>query len=152
SADSAEAIRYAAHLSNASGLLPAKRADVVNMSYGAYGFSQVEANAVAAARAAGCVLVAAAGNDGLTIPLYPAGYSGVIAVAATNYVRGRASYSNYGPWVTVAAPGGDSSVDLNGDGYGDGILVAGWNGSTPDVRFLDGTSFAAPMVTGTVAL
>jgi thermitase len=51
------------------------------------------------------VVVAAAGNKDTNDPTYPAASPGVIAVAATNKDDKRASFSNYGNWVDVAAPG-----------------------------------------------
>ena len=54
----------------------------------------------------GCVLVAAAGNDNLNVTCYPAGYAGVISVAAVDQYDIRASYSNYSSAVDVCAPGG----------------------------------------------
>ena len=68
----------------------------------------------------------------------------------------RAPYSNYGTGLTLVAPGGDNSVDQNGDGYPDGILA-----QTFDPRkgydsfayyFYAGTSMAAPQVSGVAAL
>ncbi len=46
----------------------------------------------------------------------------MIAVGATDYARDRAPYSNVNDYVELAAPGGDTTVDLNGDGYVDGVL------------------------------
>ncbi len=87
-------------------------ADVINMSYGGE-YSQVELDAVDYAYAMGVVLVAAAGNENTDsqINSYPAAYDHVIAVAATAGDDSKAYYSNYGDWVDVAAPGGDSGKD-----------------------------------------
>src|SRR5205814_8242700 len=114
-------IRYAAGLSNSSGTLPPAKARVINMSFGGYSFSQSLADACKAAHDAGVLLVAAAGNSGSPDPLYPAANPGVISVMATNFLKERAPYSNTGNTVDIAAPGGDSYDDANGDGYGDGI-------------------------------
>ena len=54
--------------------------------------------------------MAAAGNGGTSGPRYAAAYPGVIAVAATDQDDQRASFSNYGSWVDVAAPGVLSTV------------------------------------------
>lgn len=152
-ADIAQAIRYAAGLPNNSGTLPERPAEVINMSFGGPGFSQTVNDAVQAARTAGAVLVAAAGNDSNSTPFYPAAYAGVLSVAAVDLASQRASYSNFGPQIDLAAPGGDISRDLNGDGHPDGILsTVGDDDGNFIYRFLAGTSLAAPHVAGVVAL
>lgn len=155
-ADIVQGIRYAARLANDSGELPAARADVINLSLGALrSCSQAESDVIAAARTAGVVVVAAAGNDATSLPASPASCAGVIGVAAVNPVNSRAYYSNYGSWVRVAAPGGDSS-DWDGDGFPDAVfsthasLQSGSIVNTYD--FLIGTSMAAPHVSGVIAL
>lgn len=155
-ADIAQAIRYAAGLSNSSGTLPAARASVVNMSIGGYGSSQVLADACAAAHAAGVVLVAAAGNDSTTSPAFPASYPGVVSVMAVGYDLAKAFYSNTGSTIDVAAPGGDSSKDADGDGHADLILSTHYDdsGGTPVATYdyEQGTSMASPHVAGVAAL
>jgi serine protease len=154
--DVAQAIRYAAGLANDSGQLPAARADIINLSLGGYVFSSVEASAVAAARAAGVILVAAAGNDATSELVYPASYPGVFSVAATIPKWGLARYSNYGPRIDLVAPGGDVDGDYDNDGLFDGI-------PGPDAERIGGhleygyslamgTSFSAPHMAGVLAL
>jgi len=93
-------------------------AKVINLSLGSASADNVyEEPAVAAALAAGVVVVAATGNDGMNIVDYPAADPGVLAVGASafcdstkNVLAGSeyvASYSNYGPQLTLVAPGGD---------------------------------------------
>jgi hypothetical protein len=80
-------------------------ADAIVLSLGSPSASSVVATAVAQARAAGAVVVAAAGNAGNTTPNYPAATDGVIGVAASDQADARYSFSNHGGWVDVAAPG-----------------------------------------------
>jgi subtilisin family serine protease len=117
-------------------------ADVINLSFGGYGKSTAMEAAIRKATAAGIVVVAAAGNDGINNdikPFYPASYDvgGLISVAASNHNDALASFSNYGA----------KSVDLVAPGQKvlGGTLSNSWGTSS-------GTSFAAPKVAGVVAL
>lgn len=121
-ADIAEGIRYAARLSNAAGVLPPTRAHIINMSLGGPGFSQTLQNAVTAARNAGVTVFAAAGNEDTSELFSPAGLADVICVSAVDVRRAKAPYSNFGPAVDLACPGGDTGVDWTGDSYADGVL------------------------------
>src|SRR6202521_5389094 len=80
-------------------------AKVINLSLGNYQNSVLMENAVRYAQQKDVVVVSAAGNDHSNQPSYPAAYSGVIGVAAIDYNGKRASFSNYGNYVDVAAPG-----------------------------------------------
>jgi serine protease len=153
SVDISQAILYAAGQPNNSGSLPARPADVINMSFAGPAPSQTVGNAIQAARAAGTVVVAAAGNGNSSAPFFPAAHDGVISVSAVDLNAQRASYSNFGGTVDVAAPGGDTSRDLNGDGQPDGVLsTLGNDAGATFYRFQAGTSMAAPHVAGVIAL
>jgi predicted outer membrane repeat protein len=123
----------------------ANGADVINASWGGPDSGRVLSDAIAYAERQGVVVVAAAGNDGTETPFYPAYYSTVIAVAATDRTDRRPSFSNYGSWVDVAAPGWDI-LSLRAAGTSEGTLEDEFTTS------LSGTSVAAPHVTGTCAL
>ena len=79
-------------------------------------------SAVKYAREKGVVVIAAAGNDGRGRVGYPAAYPGVVAVASTQFDETTTFYSNWGKEIDVAAPGGNTRVDQNGDGKPDGVL------------------------------
>ena len=82
-------------------------ADVVNLSLGGPNTTAAEVAALAHARARGVLVVAAAGNeaDSGNLPQYPAAHADVVAVAALTPERSRAPFSNFGPYVDLAAPG-----------------------------------------------
>jgi serine protease len=154
--DVLEAVRFAARLPNDSNTLPAQQADVINLSLGGEGYSQSAQNLVNEVRAKGIIVVAAAGNSASSTPIYPAGYTGVVAVSAVDLSKSLASYSSFGASIDVAAPGGDLSRDANGDGYPDGVLSTWVDDSTgsqvESYAFAAGTSMAAPHVAGVAAL
>jgi subtilisin family serine protease len=110
-------------------------AKVINLSLGSSVSSIAMGTAVAEAVRAGVVVVAAAGNSNTSTRFYPAGYPDVIAVGASASDDNRASFSNYGDWVTIAAPGSQIYAPYKG-AYGT----------------LSGTSMAAPHVAGAAAL
>jgi serine protease len=103
----------------------------------------------------GVVVVAAAGNNNSSDPLYPAAYLGVIGVSGLACDSSKAFYSNFGSYIFVAAPGGDSGVDCPGGPSPELVLSTAWRPSEPSTFTyvgLQGTSMAAPHVSGVAAL
>ena len=154
--DIGQALLYAAGQPNDSGTVPQRPADIINLSLGGAPFSQARQALYDTVRAAGAIVVAAAGNEASNLSFFPASYDGVISVSAVDGQRRLTSYSNIGADVDVSAPGGDSSIDFNGDGYPDGVLSTDGSVSTNGIEYVytfqSGTSMAAPVVSGVLAL
>ncbi|WP_143235373.1 S8 family serine peptidase [Paractinoplanes atraurantiacus] len=114
-------------------------ADVINLSLGTATDTQVVRDAVAYAASKDVVVIASAGNDGVTSPFYPAAVPAAIAVAGSDTSDLRYSWSNYNgadnPWVDVAAPGQNYAQGTDNKYY-----------------WYAGTSSAGPVVAGVAAL
>lgn len=134
-ADLADAVDYAV----------ANGADVINLSLGGALSASTAAwitGVMDTVRSAGVLVVAAAGNDGVSTPFYPAAVPSVISVAALDNAASastrdlRASYSNFGPTIDIAAPGTLIASTVPGG------LYQAWSG----------TSMASPHVAAIAAL
>ena len=139
-ADIAEAIKFAAD----------NNADIINMSLGGGGESQLMKEAIAYADEKGVVVIAAAGNSNQNAAAYPARYPHVIGVSALDPTGRKAPYSNFGAGIDISAPGG-AITEGNPNG---GILQNTINPRTGKSIFasFQGTSMASPHVAGVAAL
>jgi len=129
--DVVQGIKYAAD----------NNASVINLSLGDYVNSPDLEDGIDYAVAKGCVIIGAAGNENKSSQLYPAAYSNVLAVAATDQNDKRSVWnaseaSNYGSWVDISAPGTR--------------IYSTWLNDT--YEYSSGTSMACPIVSGVAAL
>jgi subtilisin family serine protease len=134
--------------------------EVLNMSLGAAadpGVPEFFQALVDDATAAGVLCVASAGNDGTSALNYPAACAHVLSVAATDAAGDRASFSNWGPTVDVAAPGAEiwsaicRNYEIDEFSQVFYLYLWLWDGENP-YMYGDGTSFAAPLVAGVAGL
>lgn len=110
-------------------------ASLINISMGSFGDSALVRNAIAYAQAAGSLIIAATGNNGLDRVSYPAANNGVIAVGAVDALGNHLNFSNTGNQVAISAPG-----------FG---VNAAWTGD--QAASVSGTSFSSPIVAGAIA-
>ncbi len=151
--DIAEGMRWAAGLSITGVPTNANPAKVLNLSLGGDGAcGPTYQSAVDAVTAAGATVVVAAGNESSDVSnSRPANCNGVIAVAATTRTGAKASYSNFGSLIKIAAPGG---------GSGNGVLSTLNSGTTTPTASpagdtyasYQGTSMATPHIAGIASL
>ncbi|WP_121744509.1 S8 family serine peptidase [Natronorubrum halophilum] len=111
-------------------------ADVINMSLGGGGYTQLLEDACSYAHSQGSLVIAAAGNDYGGSVSYPAAYDSVVAVSSLDQGETLSAFSNVGPEIELAAPGGNVLSSINWDDY----------------DTFSGTSMASPVVAGVAGL
>lgn len=109
-------------------------AQIISLSWGGVGYSQAEQEVIDYAYNKGIVIVAAAGNEDSSTQSYPAAYNHVIAVASLDDDDKRSSFSNFGEWVDISAPGRNILSTYPFNTYAS----------------LNGTSMATPLVASTL--
>ena len=129
---------YGSNWNVARGIVHATQsgANVISMSLGSSSFSRILQKACLYAWRKGCILVAAAGNDGVRSIDYPARFKTVICVGSIDKSNSRSSFSNYGPQMELVAPGEYILSTYPGNMY----------------VYMSGTSMATPHVAGVAAL
>lgn len=132
-------------------------AQIINLSFGSIADpSSSEEEAINYAIDNGILVICSAGNEVSNQRHYPSSYPGAISVTATRLDnKFAAAYANFGPDIDLAAPGGDISLDQNGDGEPDGIYQQTHNGQNFknfDFYYSEGTSSACAYVSGVAAL
>ncbi len=128
---------YSSNLYNGILYAATHGAKIINCSWGGDNASAVYQDIISYVTLdLGCLVVASAGNDGTSAPLYPASYDYVLSVAASDSNDKAASFTNYGKTVDITAPG----VNTFTTGYND------------IYQNESGTSFSAPIVSGAAAL
>lgn len=121
----------------AKGILTAVEngADLINISMGSFGDSRLVREAIENATAKGIPIIAAPGNNGIDRVTYPAANEGVIAVGAVDALANHLQFSNTGEAIDVSAPG----FAVNAAWPGENAIEA------------TGTSFSAPVISGSIA-
>src|SRR5690554_5514451 len=102
-----DGLKWAGGLPNSSRRIPAKKADIINMSFGSSSLCPGIVDTLQQLTNKGVTLIAAAGNSSTSQSKYPASLPYVISVSATNKQDVLATYSNYGTSIDIAAPGGE---------------------------------------------
>jgi subtilisin family serine protease len=111
-------------------------AHVINCSWGGFNYSIAAKAAIDYAISQGTLVVGAAGNNGISTVIYPAAYPGVLSVGSTTSSDTRSSFSNYGMFLDVLAPGSSIYNTWQNDTY----------------ATLSGTSMASPLAAGLAGL
>lgn len=136
---------YASNLISGVNYAVQNGADIINMSWGLRSESLALKSALTTAANSGCILIAAAGNDGTTAIQYPAVYDNVISVGSVDRTGSLSDFSQRSDKVNICAPGGNNS------GSRQPIYSLGCAANNT-INYGVGTSFSAPLIAGAAAL
>lgn len=112
-------------------------------------YAGMDENGVQTGPMAGGIVIFAAGNDAMNERCYPAADPAAVSVAATSFLGSPAYYTNYGPWVSLSAPGGDQMLSAT---YGGVYSTSVGTDGSSSYEGMQGTSMACPHVSGACAL
>ena len=135
-------------------------ARIISMSWGSEGYSISENSLMTTLYNEGILLIAAGGNTGSDTINYPGGYDHVISVGSTNDDDHRSSFSEYGKWLSICAPGGfypsenvkpQQMVSILSTTFCNAYILSNFfPGQKYDM--MQGTSMATPVIAGIAAL
>lgn len=125
------------------------KAQVINMSFGNYGYNEALNQAIESAKKKNIISVAAAGNDNTAKKHYPSALDNTISIASVDSNLNKSTFSNYGAEITFAAPGTNIKSIMGKDAS---ISKINGNNDDDDHEIISGTSMATPHAVAAVAV